>query len=189
MRGLDLLGSPSHNHKIEQPISMTPNVFILMGVSATGKTTLGHALANATGGSFFDGDDFHPESNRQKMSSGKSLNDDDRRPWLETLASLIAERASLPTPTFIACSALKKSYRQILRSQYPPLAFLFLTTDPEILRQRITERYEAGEHFMPPSLLKSQLDTLEEPEEALELDVSNPVDVLVATFLTRYPLP
>ena len=168
---------------------MTPNVFILMGVSATGKTTLGHALASATGGTFFDGDDFHPESNRLKMASGKSLDDDDRRPWLEILANLVSERASLPTPTFIACSALKKSYRDILRSQYPPLAFLFLTTDPEILLQRITERYEAGEHFMPPSLLASQLDTLETPEHALELDVSNPVDELVEAFLTRYPLP
>ncbi len=167
----------------------TPNVFILMGVSATGKTTLGHALASATGGAFFDGDDYHPESNRLRMASGESLDDSDRRPWLEILAALISERANHPTPTFIACSALKKSYREILRSEYPPLAFLFLTTDPEILRQRITERYEAGEHFMPPSLLVSQLETLETPGDALELDVSRPVPDLVKTFLSRFSLP
>jgi len=162
---------------------MMPNIFILMGVAATGKTTLGKALAEATNGSFIDGDDFHPESNRQKMTDGKPLTDSDRREWLETLADFIAGQAANPKPTFIACSALKESYRAILRSKYPHLKFIFLAADPDLLRQRITERYQSGEHFMPPSLLDSQLDTLEPPEEALKLDVSKPVSELVTIFL------
>ncbi len=166
---------------------MPANVFILMGVSATGKTTLGNALAHATQGQFLDGDDFHPEANRIKMAAGNPLNDQDRQPWLNTLASLIAQNASLPRPSFLACSALKESYRETLRSLYPPLVFLHLVADPAILLQRITERYESGEHFMPPSLLGSQLNTLEIPEYALELDVSKPIDELVEIFLTNYP--
>ncbi len=160
-----------------------PNVFILMGVSATGKTTLGNALADATGGTFYDGDDYHPEANRQKMASGNALNDDDRRPWLEILAKLAYERSTEPTPTFIACSALKQSYRDLLRTHYPALQFLHLHTDPDVLRERITIRYEAGEHFMPPSLLDSQLATLETPTDALRLDVSLAVDTLTNQFL------
>ncbi len=166
---------------------MHPNVFILMGVAATGKTTLGLALAAETNGTFLDGDDFHPESNRLKMAAGHPLNDADRHPWLEHLASIVAERAPLPTPTFLACSALKESYREILRSAYPPLAFLHLTTDPSILLARITERYESGQHFMPPSLLASQFETLEIPPYALTLDVSQPIPSLIEQFLAHYP--
>ncbi len=161
-------------------------VFILMGVSATGKTTLGNALAGATSGLFFDGDDYHPDSNRQKMASGVPLNDDDREPWLKTLAQLIADQAAKASPSFIACSALKRSYRQLLRSKYPELQFLHLYASPELLRQRITQRYETGEHFMPPELLDDQLATLEEPSDALPLDVSKSVEKLVAEFLNRF---
>lgn len=165
---------------------MKPHVFILMGVSATGKTTLGNALAEATGGAFYDGDDFHPESNRKKMSSGHALNDEDRRPWLEILAQLIADKESDPFPSFIACSALKESYREILRSKAQNLAFLLLDSDPEILRKRITERYEAGLHFMPPSLLDSQLNTLERPSYALLCDVSLPLEDLISLFMKEH---
>jgi len=168
-------------------MNSAPTIFILMGVAATGKTTLGKALAEATAGSFYDGDDFHPESNRQKMAEGNSLTDSDRHEWLETLADLVADRAREPKPTFIACSALKKSYREILRSKHSDLAFLFLTVTRETLRQRITERYASGEHFMPPSLLASQLETLEPPDDALKLDVSKPISELVYRFLSHYP--
>lgn len=157
-----------------------------MGVSATGKTTLGNALSDATNGSFYDGDDYHPEANRKKMASGNALNDEDRKPWLKILANLAFERSKFSTPSFIACSALKESYRNILRTEYPQLAFLHLQADPHVLRQRITERYEAGEHFMPPSLLDSQLATLESPDYALALDVSNPIETLVSTFLKHF---
>jgi gluconokinase len=159
---------------------MKPNIFILMGVAAVGKTTLGKALADATGGLFFDGDDFHSDSNRQKMTAGTSLTDEDRKDWLEAIAKLITDQSSASTPTFIACSALKQSYRDILISAHPSLAFLFLTADPETLRQRITRRYESGEHFMPPALLDSQLATLESPADALELDSTKSISELVS---------
>ena len=165
---------------------MKAKVFILMGVSATGKTTLGHALAEATGGSFYDGDDYHPEANREKMSSGKALTDEDRGPWLEILAELVRERRAESSPSFIACSALKKSYRDILRKGAEDLEFLFLHIDTELLRERIKVRFEAGEHFMPPSLLDSQLETLERPNRALLCDVSLPVNELVAHITSHY---
>jgi len=158
-----------------------------MGVSATGKTTLGHALAKMTGGTFYDGDDFHPESNRSKMSSGQALSDGDRVPWLQILADLIASKESETLPSFIACSALKESYREILRSGAQNLAFLHLHTDPEILRQRITARYESGKHFMPPSLLDSQLEILEIPNGALFCDVSKSLEEVVQTIKNRFP--
>ncbi len=159
---------------------MNPNIFILMGVAAVGKTTLGKALAGATGGKFFDGDDFHSIRNREKMSAGIALTDTDRKDWLEAIAQLISTHANGPTPTFIACSALKQSYRDILRAAHPSLAFLFLTADPETLRQRLTARHESGEHFMPPSLLDSQLATLEPPADALQLDSSKSITELVS---------
>lgn len=164
-----------------------PNVFILMGVAGTGKTTLGNALTVATGGRFFDADDFHTASNIQKMAAGKPLTDSDRRSWLETIAKLVADCAKSPEPNFIACSALKESYREILRSKHTGVRFIFLTADPEIIRQRIKNRYETGNHFMPPELLDSQLETLEPPSHALEMDVSKPISKLVTDFLNRYP--
>jgi len=159
---------------------MKPNIFILMGVAAVGKTTLGKALANATHGRFFDGDDFHSAANRKKMAAGIALTDADRKDWLEAIADLITERSESPTPTFIACSALKQGYRDILHAADPSLAFLFLTANPETLRQRLTARLESGEHFMPPSLLDSQLATLEPPADALELDSSKSISELVS---------
>lgn len=166
---------------------MNSNIFILMGVAAVGKTTLGKALADATGGRFFDGDDFHSTSNREKMAAGIALTDVDRKDWLEAIAQLISTHANESQPTFIACSALKQSYRDILRAAHPSLAFLFLTTDPETLRQRLTTRHESGEHFMPPSLLDSQLATLEPPADALELDSSKSISELVSLVWKNHP--
>lgn len=162
-----------------------PNILILMGVSGCGKTTLGRALAEATDGTFLDGDDVHSESNRRKMESGTALDDEDRREWLESIARFITHQKDGTKPVFIACSALKQSYREILRSADPEIIFLFLTTDPDILRQRITERHQSGGHFMPPSLLDSQLATLEIPADAMELDASEPVAELVRRVWPR----
>lgn len=158
-----------------------------MGVTATGKTTLGEALARATGGAFYDGDDYHPKENIIKMASGLPLDDGDRQGWLAELSTLVARRAAMPAPTFIACSALKESYREILRAGYPELAFLLLVAPRAVLLQRITARFESGGHFMPPSLLDSQFATLEVPDYSLEMDVTRPVSELVALFESRFP--
>ncbi|MES2982987.1 MAG: gluconokinase, GntK/IdnK-type [Verrucomicrobiota bacterium] len=167
---------------------MNPNIFILMGVTAVGKTTLGKSLAEATHGRFFDGDDFHSASNREKMAAAIALTDQDRKDWLESIAQLISAHANDPVPTFIACSALKQSYREILRASHPSLTFLFLTADSETLRRRLTVRHESGEHFMPPALLESQLATLEPPADALELDSSKSISDLVSLVKVKYPL-
>ncbi len=153
-----------------------------MGVSGSGKTTLGKALAEASDGIFLDGDDYHTTENREKMAAGQALTDADRRPWLLALGRLAEECSQHSTPCFIACSALKQSYRETLRSLSPGIQFLHLHADATTLRQRIAERREAGDHFMPPSLLDSQLDALQPEAEALLLDTSQSLESLVATF-------
>ena len=130
-----------------------------MGVSGCGKSTIGEHLAKAKNISFYDGDAFHPQANIDKMAVGTPLNDDDREPWLQTLAKIIADSG---TPCVIACSALKKSYRNILR-QGGDLRFVYLEGSKEVLLERLKQRSAETDHFMPSSLLNSQLATLDVP--------------------------
>ncbi len=163
-------------------------LFIVMGVSASGKSTLGQLLADKLEGEFFDGDDYHPEANKKKMSEGKALDDNDRQGWLEVLADLLAEQAKKATPTFVACSALKAKYRDVLSAQLPSdeeLNILWLDGDKELIRNRIKERYEAGVHFMPPELLDSQLEVLETPAGAIRLDISNSPEELAKQVISK----
>ena len=151
---------------------------VIMGVSGSGKTTVGKLLAGKTGGKFLDGDDFHPPENVAKMSSGIPLTDDDRQGWLETLAALIRDADEF---TIIACSALKASYREILKGA----EFVFLSGSPELLAERINKR---SGHYMPPGLLQSQLETLEAPSNALTLDVIDSPETLVAQIMSEFDL-
>lgn len=151
---------------------------VIMGVSGSGKTTVGRLLAQKTGSRFLDGDDFHPPKNVAKMSSGIPLTDDDRQGWLETLASIIHEADEL---TIIACSALKASYREILKEA----EFIFLYGSPELLADRINQR---SGHYMPPGLLQSQLETLEVPKDALSLNVVESPQTLVEQIMARFNL-
>jgi gluconokinase len=151
-------------------------VLILMGVSGCGKTTVGRLLADQTGGTFHDGDDFHPPENIRKMSSGIPLTDEDREVWLEALAKLIRDAGSL---TIIACSALKGSYRQLLQGG----EFVFLDGPPQLLASRLAARRN---HYMPPGLLASQLETLEPPEQALTLDIRDSPAELVRQIRNHY---
>lgn len=130
---------------------------VVMGVASCGKTSVGEMLARELGVAFVEGDKLHPKSNIGKMSAGMALTDDDRWPWLtEVGRSLCGE-----TGKIASCSALKKSYRQhITRSAHRPVAFIFLDGQRALLEQRISERKD---HFMPASLLESQLTTLERP--------------------------
>lgn len=147
-----------------------------MGVCGTGKSTVGRLLAERLTWPFFDGDDFHPEANRKKMESGRPLDDDDRRPWLEKLRDLIHRRLTAAGPAVLACSALKESYRRLMVLDDPRILLVHLTGAPEILAQRLRLRRD---HFMPPGLLGSQLENLEPPgSEALTLDVeASPADL------------
>ena len=151
---------------------------IIMGVSGSGKTTIGQLLASETGGTFLDGDDFHPPENVAKMSTGIPLTDADRQGWLEKLATIIHEA---DTFTIIACSALKASYRDILKGAQ----FAFLNGSPELLAQRLQEREN---HYMPPGLLQSQLDTLEVPPDALTLDISQSPAEIVSKIKSHFAI-
>lgn len=137
---------------------------VIMGVSGSGKSTVGKLLAREISATFIDGDDLHSDANVAKMAAGKALDDADRRPWLEAIAEefVRAGKKSL----VVACSALKKSYREIIRQADPTVRFVFLEGPRELLAARLATR--SSGHFMRPSLLQSQLDILEplEPDEA-----------------------
>lgn len=135
---------------------------IVMGVSGVGKTTVAQALAERIGGRYIEADEFHPPENIAAMAAGTPLTDAMRQPWLERLAEAMRQaRASQPnTPVVVACSALKRSYRDVLRAKNPEAIIVYLAADPDVIRARITARTD---HFMPPSLLESQLATLEPP--------------------------
>ena len=140
-----------------------------MGVSGCGKSTIGKLLAQDLNMAFFDGDDFHPEANITKMSSGQSLNDDDRQGWLETLNNL-AKTQLINTSCVIVCSALKQKYRDILSSDIQnETKWVHLAGSFDQIFERVNSR---ADHFMPSELLKSQFDILEEPKNAIEIDIS-----------------
>lgn len=132
---------------------------VVMGVSGSGKTTVGDMLAETLGLPYYDGDDLHPQANIDKMAQGIPLTDEDRWPWLQLVGEWLAER---PAGVVIGCSALKRSYRDAIRAASPGVAFVHVHGTKELLRGRMEER---PGHFMPASLLDSQFDTLEELDE------------------------
>lgn len=159
---------------------MTPAIVILvMGVSGSGKTTVGNLLADHLNGYFIDGDDFHPAENIQKMSHGTPLSDDDRWPWLDSIVAAVQARSDV-CPVIIACSALKERYRQRLREI--PLQLVYLKGDKTLIEKRIQERTE---HFMPATLLTSQFAELEEPDSAIVAPVSWPPEDIVKHVITE----
>jgi len=131
---------------------------VVMGVSGSGKSTVAAELTARLGWTFAEGDDFHPPENVAKMASGRPLDDDDRWPWLRRLAAWIGEQEAAGTSAVVTCSALKRSYRDLLRDGHPSVWFAHVHADPQLIRERVERR---GGHYMPPSLLESQLATLE----------------------------
>ena len=147
---------------------------VVMGVSGSGKSTLARVLAQRLGGEFLEGDDLHPPRNVERMAAGVALTDDDRRDWLLAIAQRLADARASQRSLVVSCSALKRSYRELLRSACPDLAFVHLHADRALLDARMRAR---SDHFMPPSLLASQLQTLEPPsanERAITLDAALP---------------
>ena len=153
-----------------------------MGVSGTGKSTIGKLLAQKLEVPFFDGDDFHPESNILKMKSGQPLTDEDRKDWLLALNDL-AKKQQKSNGGIIACSALKQVYRDMLNAELDPsLVFIFLEGSFELIASRIQTRKG---HFMPVDLLRSQFDTLEIPKDAIYADISKSPDEIVGDIIQK----
>lgn len=165
----------------------TPFALVLLGVSGCGKTRLGRALAAELGIPFVDADDFHSDSNRAKMAAGIPLTDSDRHPWLATLRETLAAELARGQSVILACSALKRAYRDLLREAGPAVRFVHLAAPRAVLLDRLQAR---SGHFFPPGLLDSQLAELETPadDEALILDARADIPSLVARVLDR-PVP
>ena len=139
---------------------MRPAAIIVMGVSGSGKSTIGALLAEALGWPFADADGFHPAANVAKMAAGQPLTDADRWPWLDAIATHIGASRTAEQPVVVACSALRRAYRERLRAGHGDLIFLHLAGAPEVIAARQAARQG---HFMPPSLMASQFATLEDP--------------------------
>ncbi len=152
-----------------------------MGISGCGKTTIGQLLSSHVNLPFFDGDNFHPESNIKKMSSGIPLTDQDRLPWLTSLSQNIANW-ELTGGAVLACSALKEDYRQILSSTQTPVTWIFLDGNLDIIKQRLDSREG---HYMPSSLLSSQFGLLERPQYGIHVNVSSTPDLIVQEILRK----
>ncbi len=157
-----------------------------MGVSGCGKSTVAGVLAGRLGWDFGEGDDLHPPANVAKMAAGHPLTDDDRWPWLERVAQWIREHTDAGRPGIITCSALKRSYRDILRGDH--VVFVYLHGTREQIAKRLAARHG---HYMPPELLDSQFATLEVPgddEHALAINIGPPPDVLADEIMERLGL-
>jgi gluconokinase len=161
-------------------------VIILMGVSGSGKTTVGTRLAEALDWPFADADDFHPEANVEKMSRGEPLTDEDRWPWLRAIRDFIRKRVEREESVVVTCSALKASYREVLVDDLPDAVLVYLRGSYDLIRERLENR---GDHFFDADMLDSQFDTLEPPsaDEALIVDVDASPEAIVDTIRRRIP--
>jgi carbohydrate kinase (thermoresistant glucokinase family) len=164
---------------------MSKGLYVVMGVSGSGKSLLGAAFARALGVEFVEGDQYHSAENVQRMKAGIPLTDKDREQWLRSLAARLREAQHAGTGLVMACSALKRSYRDMLRAAAKDLRFVFLKGERILIAQRLSGR--TG-HYMPASLLESQLATLEEPspdEDAWVIDITDSAENLVAALVAR----
>lgn len=161
-------------------------IVVVMGVSGSGKSTIGPLLAQALGGEFAEGDRFHPPANVAKMKGGTPLNDADRMPWLQAMADAIRDWHKAGKTVVLGCSALKHSYRKILRGAAPGVRFVWLKGEQALIAERLAARKG---HFMPPALLQSQFAALEPPREAIVADISASPEAIAAAVLAQLGKP
>ncbi|MGI9506583.1 MAG: gluconokinase [Geminicoccaceae bacterium] len=163
-------------------------VIIVMGVSGVGKTTVGQALASALDADFAEGDNYHPKDNVEKMRSGQPLTDDDRWPWLDRLRAAIEAWLDEDRQVVLACSALKSSYRERLSPVLgdgpakKAVRFVYLHADHDVIEARLSTRKG---HYMPASLLESQLTTLEPPSDAIVVDATRPLEAIIDDLVSK----
>jgi carbohydrate kinase (thermoresistant glucokinase family) len=158
-----------------------PQAVVLMGVSGCGKTSVGVRLSRLLDWPFYDGDDYHPEENVTKMGLGIPLDDADRTPWLANLNDLISEHLSTGRSMLLACSALKEKYRDQLAKGNPGMVFVYLKGDFNLIFERM--RVRSG-HYMKAEMLQSQYDALEEPTDALVIDISQDLDRMTKEIIS-----
>ena len=161
---------------------MKTRFFIVMGVSGCGKSSVGKSLAEHLGWDFYDADDFHPPENVAKMADGIPLDDSDRAPWLDSLHDLISSWLKADRPGVLACSALKERYRQQLMKGNDGVQLVYLKGSYDLIWSRMIARKD---HWMKPHMLQSQFQTLEEPTNALTIDISMSLDDIVQEIM-RY---
>ena len=154
-----------------------------MGVSGSGKTTLGKALAQKLGWDFFDADDFHPPENIAKMTAGIALSDSDRAPWLAALHNQLLSTLKAGHHPVLACSALKETYRTQLLEGMDGIAVIYIKGSYDLVRSRMSRRED---HFMKPEMLQSQFDALEEPKDAIVLDVEMSLEYMIDTIIRKF---
>ncbi len=157
-------------------------IYLIMGVSGSGKTTIGKALSQELGYTFYDADDFHPPENIAKMSQGIPLKDSDRIPWLNAIKTVINEHQQLQKDAIITCSALKQSYRDLLQENIRDIIWIYLQGNYESILKRLQEREE---HFMKENMLLSQFQTLEELENAVIIDINLTVSEIVKEIINQ----
>jgi len=157
-------------------------VFVIIGPMGCGKTTIGQTLALCLGWQFYDADDFHPEANKKKMAQGIPLEDSDREPWLKILHQIIQEHLADGRSMILACSALKRKYRRILGIDQLQVHSIFLQGSYSLLEERIAAR---SHQYMAKGLLQSQLDTLEEPDSGLTVDIAGTPDEICQTIIDQ----
>jgi gluconokinase len=157
-------------------------IIILMGVSGSGKTTVGERLAQALGWPFYDGDQFHPPANVAKMQQGTPLTDEDRWPWLHALRTHIETWVQQGVSAVLACSALKQAYRAYLIIDEGEVKLVYLKGDYNLIHERLAQRRG---HFMPPGVLASQFAALEEPEQGVVVDIVHSPATIVALIRER----
>jgi gluconokinase len=159
-------------------------VIIIMGVTGSGKSTVGRLLAATLGWKFYEGDDFHPAANIEKLQHGAPLSDEDRLPWLVAIRKTIQAVIARGDNAVVTCSALKEKYRQMLQIN-SEVVLIYLQAEAELIEDRLKHR--TG-HFMNPALIHSQFETLEEPEPALQIDARSTPEEIVGTIKDRFSL-
>lgn len=164
---------------------VAPQVLVVMGVSGSGKTSVARALDERLRWPFQEGDDLHPPANVEKMKSGHALTDEDRAPWLRAVAAWIEARRQAGEPGVITCSALRRSYRDAITGGHPGVRVVYLKADRDLIAERLSQRQH---HYMPATLLESQLATLEEPspdEHVLTVEVHGSVEDIATEVVAK----